>query len=131
MDNEKTIRAYFDGINGERYDEVAALFAGDAELVAPGISPRRGRVEIQAYFERALRLYPEHRDAVTRFILAGDTAVAEIHFNGGLESGATVEFDAVDIFDLSGGEIVRLSSWFDSHAVRAQLRRAIEAGEDA
>lgn len=127
-----TIRAYFEGINGERYDRVAALFAADGELLAPGTPPRRGRAEIETYFAAALRLYPEHLDEVTRMIEAGTTATVEIHFSGALASGQRIEFDAVDIFDFDAeGRIEKLSSWYDSHAVRADLRRARGAEEVA
>jgi len=45
--------AYFDGINGERYADVAALFAPDGEFNAPGVRPRRGREAIAAYYRKA------------------------------------------------------------------------------
>ncbi len=39
-----------------------------------------------------------------------------------------MEFDAIDVFDLDDdGRIVKLSSWYDSHAVRKALRAALEA----
>src|SRR3954453_1771179 len=122
---EETIRAYFDGINAERYADCGALFAPDGELVAPGTPPRRGPQEIADYFRAALRLYPEHHDEPTRVIAAGTTVTVEIHYTGRLESGDRVEFGAVDVFDLDAdARIVRLSSWYDSHAVRQQLRAA-------
>jgi ketosteroid isomerase-like protein len=125
---EPTISAYFDGVNGERYDRVAALFAPGAELIAPGTRPLADPADIESYLAAALRPYPEHRDEVTRTILAGRTAVVEIHFSGTLASGQPLEFDAVDIFDCDDqARIVRLSTWYDSHAVRARLREAREA----
>jgi ketosteroid isomerase-like protein len=127
---ESTIDAYFEAINGERYDRAAELFAPGAELVAPGIEPLRDHGEIERYFAAALRPYPEHRDEVTRRIVAGPTATVEIHFSGALASGARLEFDAVDVFDCDEeGRITRLTSWYDSHDVRSRLRRATEAGE--
>ena len=127
-DVEATIRAYFEGINAERYDRVAALFAPDGVLIAPGTPPRRGPAEIEEYFRSALRIYPEHFDDPTRTVVAGSTATVEIHFTGALASGARMEFDAVDVFDMDAeGRIARLSSWYDSHAVRGQLRAALEA----
>jgi ketosteroid isomerase-like protein len=134
-DIETTIHAYFEGINAERYDRVAALFAPDGVLIAPGIEPRRGAAEIEEYFGAALRIYPEHRDDATRIIVAGSTATVEIRFTGALESGVRMAFDAVDVFDFDDqGRIARLSSWYDSHAVRSQLRAALAgrtAGEAA
>jgi uncharacterized protein (TIGR02246 family) len=125
---EATVRAYFDGINAENYEGVAALFADDGVVSAPGVPPRRGHDEIEHYFRDALRPYPDHRDEPTRTIVAGSTITVEIHFSGALASGARIEFDAVDIFDLDErGRIARLSSWYDSHAVRQRLRAAREA----
>ena len=127
-DIEATVRAYFEGINTERYDRVAALFAPDAELIAPGVEPRRTHEEIEAYFAAVLRPYPEHLDDPTRILVAGRTVTVEIHFTGALASGARMEFDAVDIFDLDEqARIVRLTTWYDSHAVRSRLREAREA----
>jgi ketosteroid isomerase-like protein len=124
---QATLEAYFDGLNGERYDEVVALFADGAELIAPGTPPRSGAANLWEYFRSALRPYPEHRDEPTRVILAERTATVEITFTGALASGERMEFDAVDVFDFDdGGKIVRLSSWYDSHAVRRRLREIRE-----
>jgi ketosteroid isomerase-like protein len=122
---ETTIHAYFEGLNDERYDRVAALFASDGVLIAPGTPPRRGPEEIERYFQAALRPYPEHLDDRTRTIVAGSTATVEIHFSGALAGGTRIEFDAVDVFDLDDdARVVRMTSWYDSHAVREQLRAA-------
>jgi hypothetical protein len=43
-----------------------------------------------------------------------------------------MEFDAIDVFDLDAhGQITKLSSWYDSHAVRSALRAARDAGPSA
>jgi ketosteroid isomerase-like protein len=119
------VQAYFDAINSEDYGAIDRLFTGDAEVVAPGIEPRRGPAEIADYLRAALAPYPDHRDEPTRIIDAGATVVVEIRFAGALASGERVAFDAVDVFDVdSDGRIARLSSWYDSHAVREQLRTA-------
>jgi ketosteroid isomerase-like protein len=123
-----TVEAYFQGINEERYDDVGALFKPDGVLIAPGVAPRVGPREVASYFRAALRLYPEHHDDPTRIIEAGSTVTVEIHFTGRLENGARLEFDAVDVFDLDDeGRISKMSSWYDSHAVRKSLRAALEA----
>jgi len=120
-----SVQAYFDAINAEDYAAIDRLFTADAELVAPGVQPRRGPAEIAAYLRATLAPYPDHVDEPTRVIEAGSTVVVEIRFAGALASGARVTFDAVDVFDLAGdGRIARLSSWYDSHAVREQLRTA-------
>lgn len=117
-----TLDAYFTGINEERYDDVGALFAPGGVIVAPGTPPRTG-AEIPAYFAAALAPYPEHRDDPTRMLLCGSAATVEIHFSGRHTGGGTMEFDAVDVFDVDErGDIVRLTTWYDSHRVRRRLR---------
>jgi hypothetical protein len=131
LDVRAVLDAYFDGINGERYEDVAALFAADGVLVAPGVRPRRGGEEIAAYFRMVLARYPVHRDQPTRTLIAGTSATVEIAFTGELASGAPVEFEAVDVFDLdAGGRIAKLATWYDSHLVRGRLTDA-EARHDA
>jgi|1186.fasta_scaffold126441_1 uncharacterized protein (TIGR02246 family) len=122
LDVRAVLVAYFDGINSERYDDVAALFAEDGVLIAPGIRPRRGREEIAAYFPKVLARYPEHFDDATRILVDGRAAAVEIDFTGKLDTGEPIRFQAIDIFDLDAqGRIARLSTWYDSHSLRRQL----------
>ena len=121
------VHDYFEGINAERYDDVGALFGPDGVLLAPGTAPRRGAADIADYFRAALAPYPKHYDDPVRIIEAGSVVTVEIHFTGELANGASMEFDAVDVFDLDDeGRIVKMSSWYDSHAVRKTLRAALE-----
>lgn len=118
-------RRYFALANEESFDELIALFTPDAVLLAPGTKPRQGEAAIREYYEKAFAPYPEHCDEPTRFIEAGATVVAEIHFKGKLATGGEIEFDAVDVFDLTeDGRIARLSSWYDSHYARQLIREA-------
>jgi hypothetical protein len=58
--------------------------------------------------------------------LTNSTATVEIHFAGRHANGGEMEFDAVDVFDVNErGEIARLTSWYDSHAVRRRLREIV------
>src|SRR3954469_7753713 len=123
-DPRAVLRAYFDGINAERYDDVAALFACGGEIVAPGANPR-GAAEIARYFAAALRPYPVHHDEPGAPAVAGVTVTVEVHFTGALVSGAPMEFDALDVFTLADGKIARLTTWHDSHAVRGRLAEAM------
>ena len=127
MNPEAVLRAYFDGINAERYEDVGALFAPGGEIVAPGANPR-GPEEIARYFAAALRPYPVHHDGPGTPAIAGDTVTVEVHFTGALASGAPMEFDALDVFELDGeGRIARLTTWYDSHRVRGDLAAAMAA----
>jgi hypothetical protein len=131
LDVRAVLDAYFDGINGERYEDVAGLFAPDGVLCAPGVRPRRGPEEIAAYFGMVLSRYPVHHDQPTRTMIAGRTATVEIAFTGKLASGAPMTFEALDVFDLDPeGRITKLVTWYDSHLVRARLTDA-EARDDA
>src|SRR4051794_22331732 len=119
------VRAYFDGVNEERYADVAALFTPAGEIVAPGAHPR-GREEIARYLAAALRPYPTHHDEPGAPRVAGDVVTVEVHFTGALASGAPLEFDALDVFELEGdGLIARLGTWYDSHLVRGRLAEAM------
>jgi hypothetical protein len=130
MSHRETLDAYFAGVNDERFDDVANLFGERGELRAPGTAPRIGAAAIADYFRAALKPYPIHRDQPTRFIDAGATFTVEIHFTGETTAGMPLEFDAVDVFDFAAdGTIALLTSWYDSHAVRRQLRES-RRGED-
>lgn len=121
---EEVTAAYFAGVNEERFDDVAALFGPGGVLIAPGTEPRSG-AEIALYFVAALAPYPIHRDEARRIVVAGSTVTVEVHFSGELASGAGLEFDALDVFDLDAeGRIARLTSWYDSHLVRRMLAAA-------
>jgi ketosteroid isomerase-like protein len=121
-DLRAALDAYFAGVNEERYDDVAALFAPDATVTAPGAGTIR-RPEIAAYLARALAAYPRHHDEPTRIILADRTATIEISFTGELADGRAIAFDALDVFDFDAqGRIARLTTWFDSYGLRKQLR---------
>ncbi len=123
-----TLRAYFDGINEERWTDVAALFAENAELRAPGPEPLHGRDAVEGYYRAALKPCPRHRDEPTRVLMSQKAATLEIHFSGALAPGIPLEFDAVDVFDFDDdGLIVRLTSWYDSHAVHSSLKPAHES----
>jgi ketosteroid isomerase-like protein len=121
------IAAYFESINTEDWDRLAALFHDDAELRAPGTPPRVGGRAVASYYDDALRPYPVHNDEPTREIYAGDTVTVEIHFEGKLANGALMSFDAVDVFDFREGRVAHLSSWYDSHLVRTKLLEAATA----
>ncbi len=128
---QAVLDAYFDGINGERYEAVGALFAPGGTLVAPGLAPRTGPAEIAPYFAAALAPYPVHHDAPTRFVHAEGTVTVEITFTGELANGAPMTFEAVDVFDFDAEHrITRLLSVYDSHLVRRRLAEA-QARDDA
>ena len=52
----------------------------------------------------------------------------EIAYEGELANGRAIAFDAVNIYRLEDGAIVRLSQWYDTHRVRRLLLEAQAAG---
>ena len=52
----------------------------------------------------------------------GSTAVVEVSFTGRTTDGRPVAFDAIDVFDLAGPRIRRLSTWYETAAGRGRAR---------
>ena len=115
------VSAYFAAVNAEDWAALAELWEPDAELAATGARPRYGREAILAYYPRVLAGYAEHEDRPVRRIKDGSTVVVEVSFTGRTTAGRRVAFDAVDVFDLAGPRIRRLSTWYDTLAVRRQV----------
>jgi len=122
--NNTLLDSYFEAINTENWSLMTDLWTPDGVLMAVGVKPRIGRDSVLAYFPRILAGYSEHVDTPTRIVEAGDTILVEIDFVGRLRTGQPIEFGAADVFDLLGGCISRLSTWYDSQAVFQQVAAA-------
>lgn len=116
------IGAYFAAVNAEDWAGMADLWEPGAELTATGTRPRHGREDILAYYSKILVGYAEHEDRPGRRITDGSTVVVEIRFTGRTTDGRLVSFDAIDVFDLAGSRIRKLSTWYDTAAVNRQVR---------
>jgi uncharacterized protein (TIGR02246 family) len=117
----EVVQAYFDRINADDYEGLLDLFAPDAELRSPGNRVRTGRAELAAYYEAALAPYPEHRDEPVRVIVSGTFATVDIRYEGRLANGRTMAFDALNVYEIVDGKILRLDQWYDTHRVRRML----------
>jgi ketosteroid isomerase-like protein len=115
------VREYFEALNAEDFPRLERAWAADGELRAVGSRPRRGIEEVMAYFHPLFEPWAEHLDQPTRTIVSGDVVVVEIRFTGRTHGGRELSFDAVDVFDLAGGAIARLTTWYDLAWVRKQL----------
>lgn len=124
MSGFDVIGAYFDAVNAEDWAALAELWEPDAELVATGARPRRGREDVLAYYPRVLAGYAPHLDKPGRRITEGSAVMVEVSFTGVTGDGRPVAFDAVDVFDLTPDlvRIRRLSTWYDTAAVLRQVR---------
>jgi ketosteroid isomerase-like protein len=123
MNTREVVQAYFDRMNSEDWEGLGELFHAEAELEAPGFPRQRGRDTVRTYFRQALSIYPKHYDDPVRIVVAGDTATVNIHYEGTLNNGHQLSFDAVDVFDMRDGLIGELTSWYDSYEVRRALLR--------
>jgi ketosteroid isomerase-like protein len=113
---------YFAAVNAEDFDALGAVFAPDVEIHTTGTEPVVGRDAALAHFRSVLANYPEHLDAVTRWIEAPDAVVCEIAFTGRLADGREIRFDALDVFDAGDRGITRVSTWYDTRSVARQVR---------
>lgn len=120
----EVVESYFAAVNAEDWDTLRRVLHPDIELTACMSRPRQGVESVLSFFAAVFQRYPVHSDIPTRLICDGDAVVANIHFEGRSDTGIDITFDAVDVFDLTGGRIRHLSQWFDSALLERQLRSA-------
>lgn len=112
---------YFDCVNRESWEAFSTLWTEDSEVQQPGSRPRRGAEEIGAYFRRMFGSWSGHVDTPTRVLVAESAVTVEVTFGGTTAQGIPVAFNAVNIFDLEGPSIRRLTIWYDPSRVREAL----------
>jgi ketosteroid isomerase-like protein len=111
-------KAYFAAVNETRLEDLAQIFAEDARMEYPQVGVMTGREAIKNFYAWVFRSYGDRDDRVTRFFSDGGNGVAaEIHFEGKTAKGASVVFDAVDLFRVENGHIVELKIFFDAKKV--------------
>jgi ketosteroid isomerase-like protein len=115
------VEGYFAAINSDSFADLEQVFAEEVEIHTVGAKPVVGRAAAMAHFPKVLATYSEHDDQVTRWIEAGDAVVTEIHFEGKLADGRPITFEALDVFDLVDGRIVKVVTWYDTRDVRRQV----------
>jgi len=112
------VSRYFDCANRAAWETMATLFTDDAELIAVGARARRGRDDVAAFYPKTTAAWARTVDTPRRCTQQGSTVVVEIEFSGIDRRGRELRFDAVDVFDLVGDRIRRVSIWYDIAAVR-------------
>jgi hypothetical protein len=63
---EQAIDNYFERVNADDIEGVAALFTSEATVRAPGFPELHGRAEIAHYYKRLLAPFAKHVDIPTR-----------------------------------------------------------------
>lgn len=115
--------SYFRCLDTEDWSRMADLWTADAELLAVGARPRKGRDDVIGYFAKLFDPWSEHEDRPTRVVVAEaeQTVLAEVTFSGTPPGGGPVSFDAVDVFDFRDDRIRKLSNWYDVALARKAL----------
>jgi ketosteroid isomerase-like protein len=115
------VTSYFDALNDEDWDGFRSLWAEDAAVLAVGARPRYGVDDVMSLYKRIFKHWSRHLDVPGRTLIADDTVTVEVHFVGTTNEGREVEFDAVDVIDLEGGRIKRITTWYDTARVLALI----------
>lgn len=118
----RAVEGYFAALNAGRFPELAGVLAETVEIHTVGADPVVGRDTAIAHFTSLLAGYADHEDRVTRWLETDGAIVTEIDFTGRLRDGRPVRFAALDVFDLSEGRITKVATWYDTRAVRRQVR---------
>jgi hypothetical protein len=111
----RVVMAYFDAANGADWTALGRTWAPEAELVAVGGPPRRGRESIVRAYRGFLGLFSTYRDRVDRVVISGRSVTVTGHLSATSARGALIELDWIDQIDLSSDlcHIERLSHWHD------------------
>jgi ketosteroid isomerase-like protein len=115
------IAAYFRSLNAEDWDSFRTLWTDDATVLAAGARPRHGIDDLMTLFSKMFDHLPTHVDLPGRTLVDGNTVTVEVHFIGTTDDGIELEFDAVDVIDLEGGRIKKLTNCYDTSKVRALI----------
>jgi ketosteroid isomerase-like protein len=109
----EAIGAYFRAINNEDWDGFRTLWAEDATMLAVGARPRHCVDDVMSLYTKMFNHWPNHRDVPGGTLIDGNTVTVEVRFIGTTEDGRELEFDAVDVIDLEGRRIKKLTNWYD------------------
>jgi ketosteroid isomerase-like protein len=115
------VSRYFDGLNSEDWDGFRSIWAADASVFAVGARPRHGVDEVLKLYKKLFAHWSRHLDVPGRTFIDDDTVTVEVHFVGTTDEGRDVEFDAIDVIDLEGDRIKRISTWYDTARVSALI----------
>lgn len=115
---------YFDCVNSDDFEGLAALFHEDASSRPVDAPPLVGRDAVLSMYPQVLAPFPAHLDDPVRILVSGQTAAVDIHFTGTMTDGKVIEFDAVDVIECEDGRIKRISYWYDEPAIVSEMAPA-------
>jgi ketosteroid isomerase-like protein len=106
--NRATIEAFWQAYNEERIDDCIKMYAPEARLrhSSQGIDVS-GPDAIRDQMDAALAAVPGRRMRVITILGAGDSVVAETHFEGMIAgSGQHIAIDMCYVYDFQDGKVV-------------------------
>ena len=121
--NKEIVQSYFRLVNEEKFDEFFELFDPDVEFRAPYNFQAKGLEKVKPFYLQVPTNYPEHVDTPEIILASGDRVAVFIDFVGKTKKGQSVSFKATDWFQIENGKIKSLNIFFDSHGVRAKLKK--------
>lgn len=128
MSPEDLCKRYLAALNAGSLADVLSLFAPDAQIV----SPLYGVMEAGRFYAD---LFADTNRSVTRllnvFVPSGDARSVALHFHytWTLKSGKVVQFECVDVFELSadGEKFAKLTIIYDTAPIRADFEETHRA----
>ena len=108
VENRATIEAFWQAYNEERIDDCVTMYAPDARLrhFSRGMDVT-GSDAIRDQVHAALAAVPGRRVGVVHVVSAGDTVVAETHFEGTIAgSGERIEIEMCYVYEFRDGKVV-------------------------
>jgi ketosteroid isomerase-like protein len=116
----EVIGEYFRSSNAEDWEAFGAVWSDDAELVAVGGPPRKGRDDVIRAYQLFLGLFGSHEDRVERLVVHDRSATVSGTFLGTNPQGVAIEFPWMDLIDLADCDdtIRRLWHWHDRDRFR-------------
>lgn len=119
MDVEELVLKYVEAINSENWGALRGLLAFDVTIRPAQWRPRVGLEDALGFWPKVYRGLSRHHDTVRELRVGRDFAIADLWFEGETLAGSGLEFSAMDVFEVSGGRIERLTIWLDPSSTQA------------
>ena len=104
------VERYFDVINNDKWDELAALLHPDVRIQHGMSFSCEGIESAVRFYQAIIRQFDEHEDRPTRILVDGTSAAVEITFTGTKTDGTPLTFPAADFIDTDGERITKIFS---------------------
>lgn len=111
-----TVRAYYEAIDAENYEELFSYFDEDVVYERPGQDAIEGIEDLRTFYLEG-RPLEEGSHELHSLVVDGDTVAVRGSFSG-VQDGTTVEFGFADFFEFTGaGTIGRRFTYTDRDTV--------------